>query len=158
MTGRDDGGLDWAAELAGQAFLAQGGSLDVGRGEVLWAMAEQAEEVGWFDRVSFLLNEAQKGPFQMPEHQWQVTLLVALRALDRDQKRGEALIDSLLQTDEADEQTFVHAVWIKAHLLTDRGLKDEAGSWIKRALDTLDEDAPVQVQQKLRDFLNQLQG
>lgn len=155
LTQREDGGLDWAVELAGQAFVIQGGSLDVGRGEVLWAMAEQAEEVGWFDRVNFLLKEARKGPFQLPEHEWQVTLLVAMRKLEREESAGESLIDSLLEAEEADEQTFVHAVWIKAHLLRERGLEKEAKSWIQRALEALDDEASVQVKQRLHSFLNE---
>lgn len=134
---RADGGLDWAVELAARAFLVQGGAHGVGRGEVLWAMAEQAEDVGWLERTSTLLNEAIQGPFAESHHRDQVAILLAMRKLDSGPGDGEELLDSILESSDADYQTFVHAVWIKAHLLKERGELEGAVVWVEKGLDAL---------------------
>ena len=120
LLGRDDGGLEWATELAGSAFLAQGAENDVARGEILWAMAEQAEEVGWLNRTAALLDLAYLGPFAFAEHQQQVGLLLALRCVEKNPKKSESLLDVIIGSESSDEQTLVHAIWVKAHLLKDQ--------------------------------------
>jgi hypothetical protein len=158
LVGRADGGLDWAVELAGQAFLLQGGSHGVGRGEVLWAMAEQAEEVGWIERTGYLLNEAHKGPFDVAEHEQQVKLLLAMRFLEQKSSQGEILLDTILESEDSDEQTFVHAVWVKAHLLHERNEDTLAMGWIEKGLEALEGSDSSKVQLKLLAFLSKLKG
>ena len=158
LSGRDDGGLDWAVELAGQAFLIQGGSHGVGRGEVLWAMAEQAEEVGWFERTATLLSEARKGPFDVSEHEEQVKLLLAMRFLEQNSSEGEALLDSILESEDADEQTFVHAVWVKAHILRERNDTALAMKWLAKGLEALEGSDSSGVELRLQALLSELKG
>lgn len=133
LVGRDEGALDWAGELACLAFMASGNLNSVGRGEVLWAMAEQAEEIGWFERTSALLEAAVVSDFAEAHHRQQVALIVAMRSIEQK----EALLDSVLASEDVDTQTFVHAAWIKAHLLLERDEHDKARKWLGEALEEL---------------------
>ena len=83
-------------------------------------MAEQAEEVGWLLRAAQLLEAALGGEFAQEEHKEQVSLLVALRMMEVQPERGEQMLDGILDSEHADEQTFIHASWVKAHVLKGR--------------------------------------
>ena len=155
---REDGGLDWAVEYAGQGFNFQGGHHGVGRGEILWAMAEQAEEVGWLTRTWQLLEAALQSPFAHEEHKEQVALLVALRLMEVQPERGEVVLDGILSSEHADEQTYIHASWVKAHILKERDDTMAAHACIRSALDALDETDTAQVRARLTSFLAEVKG
>jgi hypothetical protein len=156
--GRTEGQLDWAVELAGLAFVQRGGDYGAGRGEILWAMAEQAESVGWSSRSTQLLNEAFLSAFSVDEHQQQVALLVALRRLDQSRSGAEDILDDILRSDKGDDQTRMHAAWVKAHLLKDRGERPAAVSCLQTALATLEESPPVSISERIQAFVCEMKG
>ena len=121
-------------------------------------MAEQAEEVGWLNRTGWLLEESLKGPFSLAEHKDQVALLVAMRKLMGKDPKGEAMLNMILESDDVDEQTLVHAIWIKAHLLNDHGETKLAVQWIQKGLEILDEGDSLQTKNRLRAFLAEVKA
>jgi hypothetical protein len=95
--------------------------LPKGPGEVLWAMAERAEHVGWEDRAEPLFEAALASPFESLEHAAQVRLLVAMRRLERDEEGAEALLAQVVGFDETPRQSRLHAGWILAVRAQERG-------------------------------------
>ena len=156
VPGFDADPLQRAQAIATRGF-ASTPELPKGPGEVLWAMAERAEHVGWEDRAEPLFEAALAAPFESLAHAAQVRLLVAMRRLEREEDGAEALLEQVLAFDETPRQSRVHAGWIlgvraqergdvavaRAHLqaclaLTDPAQDGDAPARIQDALDALD--------------------
>ncbi len=109
-----------AVQLATRGFDSTP-DLPKGPGEVLWAMAERAEHVGWEDRAEPLFEAALAAPFESLENAAQVRLLVALRRLERKEDGAEALLEQVVGFSEAPRQSRVHAGWILGLRAQERG-------------------------------------
>jgi hypothetical protein len=157
LQGRD------GAEVVGEAVQrAQAGfaALDdltpSGPGETLWAMAEAAGDVGWYDWSHPLLDAAAEATFADDENRGRVWLLRILSRLERgDEEVGDA-IEALLALPELDPQTEVHALWIGA-------LRDQASDAVpsavarlERALGLVDVEEDPDVVKRLREALRAL--
>jgi hypothetical protein len=131
--------LGLALDRAARGFRAQG-ALHVGPGEVAWALAEAALEVGWHDRAGPLLDRAAEGPFADEENEGRVVLLRLLLALEGEtdglDPAIEPALEALLALGSADERTRVHALWIGAQ-------RDREAGRLGRALSRLDEAAAL---------------
>lgn len=148
--------VDRAVRLASAGFQASARG-PVGRGEVLWAMAEQAEEVEWRDRAVMLLREAVRSPFQDAAHLPDVRLLLGLRlAEDGEADEAAEVLDRVAEDPLAEARTQVHALWVLAALHRDRGEDDRAAERLRQALDRVDADEDEAVVQRIRDALAEL--
>lgn len=137
--------VDRASEIAGRAFAAAGTPETVGKGEVLWALAEEAEEAGWLTRAHALLERAAKADFADDARRAQVLLLVAIRRLARDEDALELLSDAA-ETEAAEGRTRTHAAWILAHTHPD---VEAAARWLGRAAEWVDRDDDPDVARRI---------
>lgn len=110
---RDTDGLDRALTLAAVGFEGTGG---IGPGELLWAMAEQAEEHGWTGRSGRLLAQAAEARFDEESHRGEVQLLLALRWAEDGDPRAVELLDKLTGA-TGPTQRRVHAAWVLSALV-----------------------------------------
>ncbi len=121
-----------------------------GEGEVLWAVAETASDVGWRDQAAPLLAEAMAAPFEDEENRGRVSLLSILERIESgDEAVGPALKD-LLAMDTLDDRTRVHAHWLSALAAHERGADAEAFVHLDAALEAVDEDEDPDVLARLR--------
>ncbi len=127
-----------AVEHARLGFSAAAGGA-VQDGEVLWAMAETAEEAGWRERAAQLLGLAVDAPFADPVSQMQVLLLAGQAAAPTDPERAEAHLQAVVDA-EGPHQLKVQAGFVLAHIAEARGDTDEALKWLRDALERVEED------------------
>lgn len=86
------------------------------QGEVLWAMAEQAEEAGWFRTASTLFSHALSAPFHDEDGRGEVRLLLGLRqAEDNDPLAIQTL--EAVTTSTGPLKRKIHAHWVCAALI-----------------------------------------
>lgn len=150
--------IDRAVALASAGFHASSRGA-VGRGEVLWAMAEQADEAAWHDRSEILLREALRSPFEDPSHRPRVRLLLGLRlAEDGDADEAARVLEQVVADDAADGRAQVHALWVLAALHRGRGETNRAAERLREALDRVDDDEDEAVVERLREALRELGG
>ena len=153
-----EGGLERAVALATAGFRSLSASDEVARGEVLWAMAEQAEEAGWTDRARFLLDEACRAPFARPEHRAQARLVYGIQCLQDGRLEGRELLEEVAGDGDAESRTRVHARWVLASLAREHGDPGGAKRWLHRALDEVDLEDDPGVAERLQDALDMLQA
>jgi len=143
---------DWdrAVSLASAGFRHLG---TAGRGEVLWAMAEQAESVAWTHRATSVLEQALDAPFDEESHRGEVRLLLGLRyAEDEDPRAVERLTE--VATGVGPAQRKVHARWVLSALVREEAPQEALGH-LTEALVLLesDPDAPHEVTDRVRSQL-----
>jgi len=141
--------LEWALTLAAAGFSVLAGKGAIGRGEVLWALAEEAAEVGWSDRARGLLAQASRGPFADPAHGVQVRLLLALRLLDDGDPEAEALLEQVARSAEADGRTATHARHLLAELHAEASDAEGARYWFGQALQSVDPEEEPAIAERL---------
>ena len=100
--------VDKAAELCALGFEAAG-LQGIGDGEVVWALAEAAAEVGWENRERFLLDEARRRPFAEDHHACDVAFLYGLRALSDGDEDGIEVLEGVLTHEQVPHRIAVHA-------------------------------------------------
>lgn len=128
-------GLERAIALASVGFASLRDTVSSGRGEVLWAMAEQAEEAGWTDRARVLYEAALDAPFEDAANAARVRLLLSFRCLDDGEAdAAERLLVEVIDDAGADEQTRVHARWVLARLAQNRDDVEGAREHLREAL------------------------
>lgn len=151
----DDAVLAEAASIASSGFAKVSPDDARAAGEVLWAIAEVAADVGWTDRVDLLLEAAARAPFDDAENLGRVRLLQLLRLLADDEARAPAAVDALLALAPVDPRTRVHALWIGAHLDRDGGRLARAMARLEEALALAedDEDEDPAVAERIRGAL-----
>jgi hypothetical protein len=132
--------------------------LPKGPGEVLWAMAERAEHVGWEDRAEPLFEAALAAPFESLEHASQVRLLVALRRLERDEDGAETLLEQVVGFPDAPRQSRVHAGWILGLRAQERGDVPTARARLEACLADVDPDQDGDAAQRIAEALAALEG
>ena len=140
----DDAVLREAAAIAASGFARLSADDARAEGEVLWAIAEVAADVGWTDRSDALLAAAARAPFEDAENLARVRLLQVLRLLATEASLAPAAVDGLLALPAADARTRAHALWIGAHLDRESGRMARAVERLGEALELVedDEEAP----------------
>ncbi len=144
--------LQRAVAMARRGFVTTP-DLPAGPGEVLWAMAERADHVGWEDRADPLFEAALAAPFESLENAAQVRLLVALRRLEHQEPGAEDLLRQVVGFEESPRQSRVHAGWILGLRAQERGDLAEARARLEACLvdvdPDLDGDAAVRITKAL---------
>jgi len=144
-----------AAELAAAGFRAFTGPQGIG--DVLWAMAEAADDVSWSLRHSELLAAAVRADFVDRSQHDQVRLLWALDRLEHGddvaRSDAEAELVSLADDVEADERTRIHGLWVLA--ARRRLAADEATArrYLLAALALVDEAEEPDTAERIRQAL-----
>ncbi len=142
--------IERATELASVGFRSVAGPH--GDGDVLWAMAEAADDAGWADRHEELLEAAQQADFLDTAPQAQVRLLWALHRIERDPAAVREL-QGLFDDTEAPDPTRVHAGWALAVRARESGEPGAARQHLMGALALVDEEQEPDVAQRLREAL-----
>lgn len=132
--------LDRSVSLAHAGFSAMGSpdGPPAGRGEILWAMAEQADESGWADRARELLRAALASPFEDAASRARVRLLLGLGLVEDGDDGGIELLEVLAEDPVAEERARVHALWVLAAVARERGRIPEAREALHRAASLVD--------------------
>ena len=143
-----DADWDRAVVLAASGFQGQE---HAGRGEILWAMAEQAEAIGWTRRTTEVLQQAVDAPFDEESHRGEVRLLLGLRYAEDEDERAVATLEQVAQA-TGPVQRRVHARWVLS-ALTREDAPHTALQHLTEALLLLeaDPDAPADVVGRVRD-------
>ncbi len=139
--------LDVAIASARAGFEAYAGKQD--DGDVLWAMAEAADDVGWATRHAELLNIAVNAPFTDTDHRDQVRLLLALELAERDADAALAPLTAIAADEEASERARVHASWVAAALYRRAADTVSAERLLRSALELIDRDAEPDIAERL---------
>lgn len=124
-----------------------------GDGDVLWAMAEAAEDVGWSDHHRALLAQAAEADFLDPAPQSQVRLLWALDRLESEPEGAERDLAALTRDVEAPDPVRVHAAWVLSVGARERGERAESQRLLLAALALVDAERDPEVATRLREAL-----
>lgn len=137
-----------AIALTNAGFAAAASANELGAGEALWAMAEQAETVGWTDRYEALIDAAVESDFAEPAHQAEVRLLVGMHRTASGRADGQDWLRLVVKDELAEVRSRVHAAWVLAH-------EDpaEATHWLTQALEVLSEEDDADVRARLETAL-----
>ena len=145
-----------AIELARAGFQAFAGPQ--GTGDVLWAMAEAAEDVDWAKHHAELLEAAVASDFLDPGQHDQVRLLWSLHRLENGdaaaQADAEAQLHALADDVDGEERTRIHALWVLAARARQRSDDAAARQALLAALALVDEDEEPDTAQRLRQALS----
>lgn len=144
--------IDRAVEVASRAFEAAGAQDQVGQGEVLWAMAEEANEVGWSSRAHLLLERLPQAAFASTERRGEALLVLGLSRLQRGED-GAPLLADLPDDDGISARTRTHAAWVLGQLALERGDRADARHWLGKAAQTVDRDADGEVAARIDEVL-----
>ncbi|TNE92856.1 MAG: hypothetical protein EP330_00290 [Deltaproteobacteria bacterium] len=144
-----------AAELARTGFAAAK-MTGIGEGELLWALAEAAAEVGWTDRERFLLDEARQASFEAEERAGEVALLYAMRCLEDGDEAGLGILEEVSELEAASARTRIHARAILGAVASERGDREAARAWFEGALAEVDPDEEPDVAAQLESTLASL--
>jgi hypothetical protein len=129
---------------------------DVGDGEILWAMAEAAEEVGWLERSDELLALAAEASFVDQVARDQVRLLRGTRLAIDDPSAARALLVPVADDEGLPHPVRVQAAFVLARITEAEGDLPGARSWLTLALDSVDPHDDPRVEQTLRAELARL--
>ncbi len=139
----------WSILLAGAGFTVLGGKSGTGRGEVLWALAEEALGVGWRQRGRSLMRLAAEGPFADSDHAVQVALLLGLSLAEEGAPDAVEVLEGVARSHLADAHTATHARHVLAELMVDGGDVDAARYWLTEALESVDPDEDPSIAERL---------
>jgi hypothetical protein len=141
---------DEALSLARVGFESIAGPQ--GDGDLLWAMAEAADEVDWSTRQHELLEAALTAEFQHRTQHDQVRLLWALQRVESHPEAADEL--AALGADvDADDRARVHALWVVAALHRRNDAEPRARDALLAALALVDEDDEPEIAQRIREAL-----
>ena len=119
-------------------------------GEIAWAVAEKAAEVGWDDHAEPLFDRAEAGPFADAETLGRIRLVRLLRRLDRGDFAVGPAVAALLATSPLDDQTAVHAHWIAALHAHEQGALSDAMDHLDAAEARVDPDDAPEIVGRIR--------
>lgn len=123
------------------------------RGEVLWAMAEVAEEVGWYPRSEQLLRFALAGPFAAAETRGQIELLLAMIEVRRGDAGGIERLMRVIEDEDAPDSARAHAGWIAAHKRLEAGDRSGAIALLSAARERVDEEEDPEIADRVDELL-----
>lgn len=138
-----------ARGLARSGFARMGGG-DIGDGEVLWAIAEKALDIGWVDRAIPLFEAAEAALFADPENRDRVRSVIAGMYLERDQELlALPWLRAVTASELADGPTRIQALVNLAMLLP-----DEREDRLREALDEANLEGDADIAAKITEWLS----
>ena len=140
-------GADAAIAYARPGFEAYAGAQ--GDGEILWAMAEAAEDVGWTARRKALLDLAATASFLDPEPLYQVRLILALDAAEAEAPDAADRLRALVDDGDAHDRARIHAAWVLAAIQRDAGETADALRTLTVARDLVDPDEEPEIAERI---------
>lgn len=133
-----------------EAFAGKlGDGQPLGDGELLWALAEQAEAAGWQATSDHLIDLAAAAPFEDPALRAQVQLLVCWRLCEADDARVDPMLASLHHNEDAGVEVRVQALWMSA-LRAEADAPESAIRLLDEALVLVDPAADAEVAAQLQ--------
>jgi len=147
LGGDPEDALAVAIQHARLGFSAASGE-DASEGEVLWAMAETADEAGWAERSLQLLSRASSADFADPSARAKVQLLHGQQILFASPEDAASLLESVVQA-EVSHDLRVQAAYLLGHLAGLQSRTDDAVSWLERALSLVEVDDDPSVSERL---------
>ncbi|MEZ4316471.1 MAG: hypothetical protein R3F61_03155 [Myxococcota bacterium] len=132
---------------------ASGGAVQ--DGEVLWAMAETAEDAGWEERATQLLDRAASSPFADPVSQAQVQLLAGQHTAHSNPDRARGLLEGVVNAD-VPHPLRVQAAYVRSHIAEHDDDLAAARAWVERALELVEDDDDPSVSEHLAGELARL--
>lgn len=157
-TGVTGNGLARAAEVSAAGFARTASGAQIAPGEVLWALAEVAGDVGWDDHVDMLLAAAAAGPFDDEENLGRVRLLQVFRLLGADEAAAVPAVEALLASDPLDARTRIQALWIGAQIDREAGRLGRSIARLEEALTLVDPEDDDDVEARIRSLLTAIRG
>lgn len=157
-TGVAGNGLARAAEVAAAGFARTNSGAHVAPGEVLWALAEVAGDVGWDDHVDMLLSAAAAGPFDDAENLGRVRLLQVFRLLGADEAAAAPAVEALLASSPLDAQTRIQALWIGAQIDREAHRVARSIARLEEALTLIDPEDDHDAELRIRSLLSAMRG
>jgi hypothetical protein len=146
--------IDEGVRLSALGF-AEIAEAETSRGEVLWAMAEQAEDVSWTTRSRSLLMASGAAVFAREANRQQVLFLIAMRALENGD--GDLSdIEAVATHPESPNQTRVHASWVAGQLHMEAGSYEKAEGALKGALELVDAEVEPDIARRIGEALASL--
>lgn len=130
----------------------------IGDGELLWALAEAAGEVGWTDRERLLLDEARGAAFADDERAAEVELLFALRCLQDGDPEGVLILEQVAQSESAATRTRVHARAVRGAIAQEQEELAVALTWFQSARAEVEADVEPEIAAQLDDVIRSLQS
>jgi hypothetical protein len=150
--------VDRAVQLATAGFEAVGDGQATGRGEVLWAIAEQADEAGWTQVATRLYEATLDAPFVSDEGPSQVRLLLALRYVEDRDARAQEFLAHVADDALASHRSRIHAAWVLAAMRNETGDTDQALLLLKLARDLAQDAEDEAVLQRVDEAISQLKS
>lgn len=138
--------LDEAIALARVGFESLAGPQEAG--DILWAMAEAADEVAWSATHRALLEAAVVSPFRHRDQHDQVRLLWALERVGSDPASLDEL-DALARDDDADDRARVHALWVLSAVAREAGDTAQVRERLEAALGLVDAESEPEIAQRI---------
>ncbi len=149
------GGLAEALTLARAGFTVLAGPDPAGEGEVLWAMAELAEEAGWPDRAGSLLQASTEADFSDPAQRERVRLLRAQQLAEQGgTDQAVEMLEDVVGSDDTDDEERVHALLVLADLRESAGDLDRARALLREAHDELLCQGDLERAERVQTFLD----
>jgi len=142
--------IEWAVMLASAGFGVVAGRVGTGRGEVLWAMADEADEAGWKNTSRRLLEAALDGSFHDPDHAVQVRLVLGLSLAGDGLPEAADVLEEVARSASADARTATHARHVLAELRNEAGDLEGARYWLGQALESVDPDEDPAIAERLQ--------
>ena len=146
-----------AVAIATAGFAAVGDGQATGRGEVLWAIAEQADDAGWTQTATQLYESAIDAPFATDEGQSQVRLLLALRWVEDGDPRADQMLSDVAENALATRRSRIHAAWVLAAMRAESGHSADALRLLETARSLVDDDEEAEIGQRIEDAIATLQ-
>ncbi len=157
-TGVTGNGLARAAEVSAAGFARTATGAHISPGEVLWALAEVAGDVGWDDHVDMLLAASAAGPFDDEENLGRVRLLQIFRLLGADEAAAGPAVESLLALSALDARTRIQALWIAAQIDREAGRVGRSIARLEEALTLVDPEDDDDAEARIRSLLTAIRG
>lgn len=150
--------LAWTQEQVRLALAALSPGEPCGVGEVLWAAAETADQVSWWDHAVPLLEAAVQAPFDDEENRGRAMLVQVLSRLEAGEGPVTDALHQLRTLPALDDQTRVHALWLSALDAHERGEGAQAVVLLDEAIREVDEGDDPEVLERLRATLRAWTG
>lgn len=157
-TGVAANGLARAAEVAAAGFARTATGAQIAPGEVLWALAEVAGDVGWDDHVDMLLGSAAQARFDDEENLGKVRLLQLFRLLGADEAAAAPAVEALIASDPLDARTRVQALWIGAQIDRESGRLVRALARLEEAAELVDPEDDDDALHRIRSLIRAIRG
>lgn len=148
--------LERALELSSRSFAAAGVER-FDRGEVLWAMAEEASDVGWDQTAQALFAALEAAQFADSGVEADALVVLGIRRI-QDGRDPSDVLERAHVLDGASDQARTHSAWMLAHWHQGQDALKLACHWFSRAAESVDRDADPDVAARIDAALSSFQS